>query len=63
MAKSRFQQTMSLWEDKRILELVDQVATARGSDRSGIYREAIRFWLAKNKLLPERESAMLGVTT
>lgn len=53
MAKSRFDQTMSLWEDKRILELVDQVATARGSDRSAIYREGVRLLLAKMGLLKD----------
>lgn len=54
-------ETITFRENKRIAGLVDQTAAARGTDRSGLYREAMRFWLAKNGLLTVEETRALGV--
>jgi metal-responsive CopG/Arc/MetJ family transcriptional regulator len=51
---------VSYREEKRILDIVDRVASSRGTDRSAIIREATRFWLAANSLLPEQEKKDLG---
>lgn len=48
-------------EEERILKIVDQVAKNRGCDRSAIYREAMRFWLASNGFLTVEEKRALGV--
>ncbi len=46
---------MSFRESKRIVGIVDRIAGNRGTDRSGIYREAIRYWLADNSYLTDQE--------
>jgi predicted transcriptional regulator len=48
-----YSETVSFREDKRILELVDSLAAARGTDRSALYREAIRLLLTKMGLLKD----------
>jgi metal-responsive CopG/Arc/MetJ family transcriptional regulator len=37
--------TVNFREDPRILKVVDEIAMMKGTDRSALYREAIRFWL------------------
>jgi len=48
------------WEDDRILAIIDRVAKNRGSDRSAVYREAARFYLAMNSHLTEQEQIDVG---
>ena len=57
----RYKALVHFWEDERILMIVDRVAKNRGSDRSGVYREAARYYLAANSLLTEQEQIDLGV--
>ena len=52
---------VNLREEDRILMIVDRVAKNRGSDRSSVYREAVRYYLAANSLLTEQEQIDLGV--
>jgi metal-responsive CopG/Arc/MetJ family transcriptional regulator len=48
-------------EEQRILTIVDRVAKSKGSDRSTIIRESIRFWLGYNSHLTDQEKKDLGV--
>ena len=48
-------------ESTRILTIVDRVAANKGSDRSTIIRESIRFWLASNSHLSDQEKKDLGL--
>jgi predicted transcriptional regulator len=45
MSGVRLQETVNFREDTRILKVVDEIAMIKGTDRSALYREAIRFWL------------------
>jgi metal-responsive CopG/Arc/MetJ family transcriptional regulator len=58
---ARYTELVNVREDKRILELVDQVVEARGSDRSTVYREAIRHFLAAKGLLDKENLRILGI--
>jgi hypothetical protein len=49
----KYTTTVSFRDEKRILELIDKLAAARGTDRSAIYREAVRLLLAKVGLLKD----------
>jgi predicted transcriptional regulator len=60
--KAKYTEPLTIREEKRILELVNQVAEARGSDMSTIYREAIRQFLAKLRLLNEEAMKFLEGT-
>ena len=50
---------VSFMEEVRILEIVDRLADFRGTDRSSIYREAIRAFIRN---LPEQEKKALEIT-
>ena len=56
---ARYTELVNVRESKRILELVDQVVETRGSDRSTVYREAIRHFLAANGLLDKEKLKIL----
>jgi len=58
---ARYTELVNVREDKRILELVDQVVEARGSDRSTVYREAIRHFLTARGLLDKENLKILGI--
>ncbi len=45
----RFPETLNIREDPRILKLVDGIARKRGTDRTALYREAMRYWLEKKE--------------
>lgn len=60
---NEYAEGVHLRENKRILKLVDQAAAAKGSDRSALYREAMRFWLASNGFLTRDEKIVLGVNS
>ena len=60
--KAKFTEPVSFREDKRILEIVDGAAAARGCNRTAIYREAIRQFLASLGLLDEETMKLLGGT-
>jgi predicted transcriptional regulator len=47
---------VSFREEPSVLEKVDRLANSRGTDRSAIYREAIRYFLEN---LPDREKKTL----
>lgn len=50
---------VSFMEEASMLEKVDRLAKFRGSNRSVIYREAIRYFLAN---LSDQEKKTLGIT-
>jgi metal-responsive CopG/Arc/MetJ family transcriptional regulator len=54
---------VSFREDQRILKIMDRVAQSKGTDRSAVYREAARFFLASNSHLTSDEKKDLGVAT
>jgi len=58
--QSRLEEDVHFKEEKRILAIVDRVAKNKGSDRSAMYREAIRTWLASNSHLTDQEKKDLG---
>lgn len=58
--RRRYTETVSFREDTRILTMVDRVARNKGSDRTALYREAIRYYLAANSHLTEQEQTDLG---
>jgi SpoVK/Ycf46/Vps4 family AAA+-type ATPase len=60
--KARYTEPVSFREDKRIFELAKQIAEARGSDVSAIYREAIRHFLARMGLLDKQNLRILEGT-
>ena len=53
---------VSLWEDPRILKFVDRVANSKGSNRSVVIREAIRFFLGCKSYLTVEEKKDLETT-
>jgi metal-responsive CopG/Arc/MetJ family transcriptional regulator len=53
---------VSFREDLRILRLMDRVAKSKGTDRSAVYREAARFYLASKSHLTAEEKKDLGIT-
>ena len=57
----RYKEFVHLKEEERTVAIVDRVAKSKGSDRSGVYREAVRYYLAANSLLTEQEQIDLGV--
>jgi len=59
--QKRFTECVSFREDKRILTILDRVARNKGTDRSGVYRESVRYFLAAKSLLTEQEQIDLGV--
>jgi hypothetical protein len=54
--------TVHFREKKRIIEVVEKTADVRGSNRSAIFHEAIRFWLAANGLLPREDLRYLPLS-
>jgi metal-responsive CopG/Arc/MetJ family transcriptional regulator len=52
---------VSFRDAKRIIAIVDDVAEKRGTDRSSMYRMAMRYWLAENSHLSEEEKKALGL--
>jgi metal-responsive CopG/Arc/MetJ family transcriptional regulator len=52
---------VSFRDSRRIIIKVDDIAEKKGTDRSALYREAIRFWLAANSHLTDEEKKALGV--
>ncbi len=48
-ATKGFDEPVSFREDPRVLNVVDGLARRRGSDRSALYREAIRYWLEEKE--------------
>lgn len=44
-----FTEAVSFREDRRVLKVVDRICRRSGSDRSAIYREAVRFWLEEKE--------------
>ena len=55
-------ETVHFREEHRILEKVDRLARSKGTDRSAIYREAVRYYLAANSHLTAEEKKDLGIT-
>ncbi len=55
-------ETVHFREEHRILEKVDRLAKSKGTDRSAIYREAVRYYLAANSHLTAEEKKDLGIT-
>ena len=45
----RWSEPVSFRDDPRILGIVDRVAERKGTDRSALYRAAIRFWLEEHE--------------
>ena len=54
--KEPFTEPVSFRDTKRIVTMVDEIAAARGGDRSALYRLGIRFLLATMGLLPQEEA-------
>ena len=57
----RIWEPVSFREDDRILKIMDRVAKSKGTDRSAVYREAARFYLASNSHLTPEEKKDLGI--
>ena len=57
----RYRELVHFREDERILKIIDRLAKNRGTDRSGVYREAVRYYLAANSHLTEQEQIDVGV--
>jgi metal-responsive CopG/Arc/MetJ family transcriptional regulator len=55
--------SITIKEETRILKIIDRVAKNKGSNRSVVYREAARFFLASNSYLTPEEKKDLGITT
>lgn len=51
----KFDETVSFRDEKRILVIVGRLAKNKGTDRSALYREAMRFYLAEASHLTEQE--------
>jgi hypothetical protein len=56
-----YTEPVSFRDTKRIVSKVDSIASARGTDRSGMYRLAMRYWLADNSHLGDDEKKALGL--
>ena len=56
----KFDQTVSFRDEKRILLIVDRIAKNKGTDRSALYREAMRFYLAEASHLTDQEKKDLA---
>jgi hypothetical protein len=56
-----YTEPVSFRDTKRIVTKVDHLASARGTDRSGMYRLAMRYWLGANSHLAEEEKKALGL--
>ena len=52
---------VSFREEPRILKIMDRVAKSKGTDRSALYREAARFYLATKSHLTGEEKKDLGI--
>lgn len=53
-------QRITLDEDEKIVQRIDEIATSEGLSRSDIYRRAIRFFLASDsihRIIPNVEAA------
>ena len=57
---TKLKENIHFREDERILFIVDRLAKNKGSDRSAVYREAIRYYLAANSHLTDQEKKDLG---
>lgn len=57
----KLQEDVHLHGDERIFKIVDRVTKNRGTDRSAIYREAIRRYHAENSHLTDEEKKDLGL--
>jgi len=58
---TKLKEDVHLKEETRILTIVDRVAKNKGTDRSALYREAIRHWLGENSHLNDQEKKDLGI--
>ena len=56
-----YKKLVSLRERPWILKIMDRVAKSKGTDRSAVYREAARFYLASNSHLTAEEKKDLGI--
>ena len=59
--REKYSELIQVRDSKRMVARVDAVAIARGLDRSSVYRQAIRYWLAVNGQLSDEEKRALGV--
>jgi metal-responsive CopG/Arc/MetJ family transcriptional regulator len=60
-ADMQLSEQISFRDCKRIVMKVDDIAEKKGTDRSAMYRQAMRFWLAANSHLTDEEKKALGV--
>jgi metal-responsive CopG/Arc/MetJ family transcriptional regulator len=59
----KLSEQISFKDAKHIVQKVDDIAQKKGTDRSALYREAMRYWLGANSHLTEDEKKALGVQT
>ena len=43
------------WEEEAVLSRVDRLAQKRGTNRTALYREAMRFYLDSDRVTPEEK--------
>lgn len=61
LSDMQLSEQISFRDAKRIVTKVDDIAEKKGTDRSALYREAMRFWLATNSHLTDEEKKALGI--
>jgi hypothetical protein len=61
MIGMRLEETVNFREDPGILKIVDEIAVTKGTDRSALYREAIRFWLRHEQSTSRRRVELIEV--